>query len=59
MADTAEIPATLRLEQHLEDGLTSVREILGNLRYGSISLIVHEGRIVQLDVTEKKRLTVS
>jgi hypothetical protein len=40
----------------LEDGINSVREALNGLRFGSVSLTVHEGRVVQIDVTEKRRL---
>lgn len=40
----------------IESSIASVREALGGMRYGQISLTVHEGRVVQIDVTEKKRL---
>lgn len=40
----------------LEESLSSVREALSGLKYGSVCLTVHEGRVVQIDVTEKKRL---
>jgi hypothetical protein len=40
----------------LEESIASVREALAGLRYGNVSLTVHEGRVVQIDVTEKKRL---
>ncbi len=40
----------------IEESIASVREALENLRYGTVSLTVHEGRVVQIDVTEKKRL---
>jgi len=43
-------------ERHLEDSLASVREALTGLRFGMVALTVHEGRVVQIDVTEKKRL---
>lgn len=39
----------------LEESLASVREALLGLKYGNVSLTVHEGRVVQIDVTEKKR----
>lgn len=39
-----------------DDALSAVREYLGKLRFGSIAITVHDGRIVQLDVTEKRRL---
>ncbi len=42
--------------RHVEDSIASVREALTGLRYGNVSLTVHEGRVVQIDVTEKRRL---
>jgi len=36
--------------------LATIREYLENVRFGSIALTIHDGRIVQLEVTEKKRL---
>lgn len=41
---------------HIEESLASVREALTGLRYGNVSLTIHEGRVVQIDVTEKRRL---
>jgi hypothetical protein len=40
-------------------GLAAVRDYLKTIRFGSIALTIHDGRIVQLDVTEKKRLAAS
>lgn len=40
----------------IEESIASVREALEGLRYGTVSLTVHEGRVVQIDITEKKRL---
>ena len=51
MTDTP--PELARL---IEESINSVREALLGLRYGQISLTIHEGRVVQIDVTEKKRL---
>jgi hypothetical protein len=42
--------------QLLEETLASVRRALQNLRFGQIAVTVHEGRVVQIDVTEKTRL---
>lgn len=42
-------------EHQLEENIATVREALKNLRYGNIALTVHDGRVVQIDVTEKKR----
>ncbi len=36
--------------------LASAREALAGLKFGAVSLTVHDGRIAQIDVTEKKRL---
>ena len=32
-----------------------IREALEKLRFGGIQLTVHEGRLVQMDVTERQR----
>jgi hypothetical protein len=40
----------------LEQSLASVREALTGLRFGAITLTIHDSRVVQIDVTEKKRL---
>lgn len=42
-------------ERQLEENIATVRDALKNLRYGHIALTVHDGRVVQIDVTEKKR----
>ena len=42
--------------QHVEQSLANIREALLGLRFGSIAITIHEDRIVQIDVTEKKRL---
>lgn len=42
--------------ERLEQSIASVREALSGLRFGSVSMTVHEGRVVQIDVTEKRRL---
>ncbi len=40
----------------LEESLANVREALLGLKFGTVLLTVHESRVVQIDVTEKKRL---
>jgi len=42
--------------RQLEESLATVRKALTNLRFGGVSITVHDGRVVQIDVTEKKRL---
>lgn len=37
------------------DVLDLVREKLKLLRFGTISLTVHDGHLIQMDVTEKRR----
>jgi len=52
-ADRSPPPDALKL---LEESIASVREALSGLKFGNVSLTVHEGRVVQIDVTEKRRL---
>lgn len=49
-------PLTAEAARLLEESLANVREALTGLQYGAIALTVHQGRVVQIDVTEKKRL---
>lgn len=37
------------------DPLHFVREALTRIRFGAIQLTVHEGKLVQMEVTEKRR----
>jgi hypothetical protein len=37
--------------------IDKVRSVLEGLRFGSVTLTVHDARVVQIDVTEKTRLT--
>jgi hypothetical protein len=41
----------------LPEALTLVSEALSRLRYGAIQLTVHDGKVMQIDITERKRLT--
>jgi hypothetical protein len=40
----------------LSEALALVGEALSRLRYGAIQLTVHDGKVMQIDVTERKRL---
>lgn len=42
-------------EGSIDLALVRVREALGRLRYGAIQLVVHDGRLVQIEVTERRR----
>jgi hypothetical protein len=35
--------------------IDALTEAVGRLRYGTVQLTIHDGRVVQLDVTERKR----
>jgi hypothetical protein len=37
------------------DPIELVREMLSKLRFGGITLTIHEGKLVQMEVTEKRR----
>lgn len=41
----------------LPDGLALVREKVESLRYGVVQLVVHDGRVTQIERMEKTRLT--
>jgi hypothetical protein len=37
--------------------LSAVADALSRLRYGAVHLTVHDGKVVQLDVTERQRFS--
>ncbi|OYW45363.1 MAG: DUF2292 domain-containing protein [Sphingomonadales bacterium 32-68-7] len=40
---------------HLPEHLRVVAEALQRLRYGTVQLTVHDGKLMQVDVTERRR----
>jgi hypothetical protein len=46
-----------RGEEPLPDAIQSVLDALNQLKFGAIQLTVHEGKLVQVDVTERKRFS--
>ena len=51
--DRPEAADTSALPEHLRH----VAEALERLRYGVIQLTVHDGKLMQVDVTERRRFT--
>ncbi len=41
---------------NIDVSLTKVKEMVENIRYGNVTLIVQDGKIIQIDKTEKVRL---
>ncbi len=37
--------------------IEEIREAVEKIRFGTVQLIIQDGRIVQIDTTEKKRLS--
>jgi hypothetical protein len=56
-ANPEEPSATAAASGSNDPVIDAIRSALENLRYGHVALTIHEGRIVQLDVTEKKRFS--
>lgn len=54
--DNAQSPAAGASSGVLTAALEVVSEALARLRFGAINLVVHDGKVVQIEVTEKKRL---
>jgi hypothetical protein len=42
----------------LDDVVEELRRVLAGIRHGSVTLIVQDGRIVQIDATRKVRLAM-
>jgi len=59
MNDISKQPLSPDASRLMDESIASVREALAGLKFGNVSLTVHEGKVVQIDVTEKKRLKPS
>ena len=46
-----------RGETGFSEPIRSVLDALAALRFGAIQLTVHEGKLVQVDITERKRFS--
>ena len=58
--DTNEQRPEARIEpRDSPDWLTRVRQQVETLRFGQIQITVHDGRVVQLELTERIRLDAS
>ncbi len=55
MTPTQPAPKDTNSTQRLPAPLERVAEALARIRFGSINLTVHEGKLVQLDITERTR----
>lgn len=55
MRHTDENTASAREGAHLPEPLRIVTEALERLRFGVIQLTIHDGKPVQVDVTERRR----
>jgi hypothetical protein len=49
------IRSELTATQDRNEALATVVEALDRLRYGVIQLTVHDGKLMQVDVTERRR----
>ncbi len=44
-----------RLERDVQFEFEQIREVLEGLRYGQVTIVIHDGAVVQIDRTEKRR----
>lgn len=57
MTDTDQDPRGQPMSASLSEPLRTVLDALNTLRFGAIQLTVHDGKLVQVDITERKRFT--
>ena len=57
MTDTDQDLSGQPMSASLSEPLRTVLDALNTLRFGAIQLTVHDGKLVQVDSTERKRFT--
>jgi hypothetical protein len=40
----------------VDEAVRAIVDSISRIRFGSIAITLHEGKVVQLDITEKRRL---
>jgi hypothetical protein len=48
--------ALLRPVAPIDETVKAIVDSINRIRFGSIAITLHEGKVVQLDITEKRRL---
>jgi Uncharacterized small protein len=56
-ASTAATAAAPAASTHLPDWLAIVRAKVESLRFGVVQIVVHDGKVTQIERTEKTRLS--
>jgi hypothetical protein len=44
-----------RLEREVQFDLEQIRQAIDGLRFGQVTIVIHDGSVVQIDRTEKRR----
>ncbi|HVI99923.1 MAG TPA: YezD family protein [Sphingomonas sp.] len=57
-ANPRPLPAANLNDAQIDRATEAVRNALGRLRFGTVALTVHDGRVTQIEVTEKERFGV-
>ena len=47
---------THRKNENIDETLESIKEMLATIKYGTLTLVIQDGHIVQIDKNEKIRL---
>lgn len=47
---------TAQKQNNIDETLESIKEMLKSIQYGTVTLIIQDGQIVQIDKNEKIRL---
>lgn len=57
MTDTDQDLSGQPISASLSEPMRAVFDALKTLRFGAIQLTVHDGKLVQIDITERKRFS--
>ena len=57
MTDTDQDLSGQPISASLSEPMRTVLDALNSLRFGAIQLTVHDGKLVQVDITERKRFS--
>jgi hypothetical protein len=56
MMTTNDTPTQTDLDRELQERLRQILDALTGLQYGSVTIVIHDGRVVQIDRTQQRRV---
>ncbi len=56
MMTTNDTPTQTDIDREFQERIRQILDALTGLQYGSVTIVIHDGRVVQIDRTQQRRV---